>query len=71
MEGSGSGSVQIMMDPDQGGPKTYESYRSGSTTLAVIFFWVERHLFITNKGIHKLIKLMQVIDVDLIRITQL
>jgi hypothetical protein len=29
--GSRSGSVQIMADP--GGPKTYGSYRSGSTTL--------------------------------------
>jgi hypothetical protein len=30
MEGSGSGSVQIMTDPD--GPKAYESYGYGSTS---------------------------------------
>jgi hypothetical protein len=31
--GSWSGSVQIMRDPVPGGPKTYRSYGSGSTTL--------------------------------------
>ncbi len=29
----GSGSVLRLMDPDPGGPKTYGSYGSGSTTL--------------------------------------
>jgi len=29
----GSGSVQLMMDPDPGGPKTYRFHGSGSTTL--------------------------------------
>jgi hypothetical protein len=29
----GSRSIQIMKDPDPGGPKTYGSYGSGSTTL--------------------------------------
>ncbi len=39
MEGSGTGfgtgSVQLITDPDPGGPKTYRSYRSGvrNTTL--------------------------------------
>jgi hypothetical protein len=33
MEGSGTGSVQIITYPDPGGPKTYRSYRSGSITL--------------------------------------
>ncbi len=33
MEGAGSGSVQVKMDPDPGGLKTYGPYGSGSTTL--------------------------------------
>jgi hypothetical protein len=33
MGGSGSGSVDIITDPDQGVPKTYKPYGSGSETL--------------------------------------
>jgi hypothetical protein len=33
----GFGSVQIIMDPDPGGPKTYGSYVSGSGTLVIMF----------------------------------
>jgi hypothetical protein len=62
MEGSGFGSVQIMTDPDQGGPKTYGS---GSITLG------GETPFFNNKVIYKLLKLMQVIDVGLIRIAKL
>jgi hypothetical protein len=36
----GSGSVQVMTDPDTGGPKTDGSYRSGSTTLMKKVYWV-------------------------------
>jgi hypothetical protein len=32
IEGSGSGSIQIITDPGPGGPKTYRSYTSGSGT---------------------------------------
>ncbi len=38
MEGSGSGSIQLMTDPDPGGPKSYGSYGSGYTTLLQSFF---------------------------------
>jgi hypothetical protein len=47
MEGSVSDSVQIMRDPDPGGPKTYGSYgsESGSTTLCLRFAerWIGRY----------------------------
>ncbi len=43
MDGSGSRSVQIMMDPDPGGLKTNGSYRSGSTTLLIRTFWHSLH----------------------------
>ena len=35
----GSKSVQIMTDPDQGGPKTYGFYGSGSTTLPTVLVY--------------------------------
>jgi hypothetical protein len=37
MGGSGSGSVDIITDPDQRVPKTYKYYGSGSGTLVQIF----------------------------------
>jgi hypothetical protein len=48
MEGSVSGSVQIWMDPDPGGPITYGSYcfgsGSGSTTLRRTVYLYRKHV---------------------------
>jgi hypothetical protein len=48
----GSGYVQIMMDLDPGGPKTYGSSRSGSPTLMVDTSHLLQNLFLTSVAVH-------------------
>ncbi len=49
LEGSGSGSVQVIANPGPGGPKIYGSHGSGSTTLEEIIS-VKKDTSQTNSG---------------------